>query len=66
MTDELWNHGYVMIVRNSAFDSSIRFCTNHASYSHTDKVTSLLLLFYFSCFCVAVLFFSAFCVKFQY
>lgn len=26
MTDECWNHGYVIIVLNKAFDSSIRFC----------------------------------------
>ena len=25
MTDEFWNHGYVIIVLNSALDSSIRF-----------------------------------------
>ena len=26
MTDEFWNHGYVIIVLNRALDSSIRFC----------------------------------------
>ena len=34
MTDECWNHGYVMIVRNRALDSSMRFCAKGQSVTH--------------------------------
>lgn len=30
MTEEFWNQGYVIMVRNKALLSSIRFCRGHA------------------------------------
>ena len=45
MTLLCWNHGYVIIVLNNAFDSSIRFCNrNSVSYYTHDCVSWYLVV----------------------